>query len=52
MILLAAVLTEEIRQYSSELDRFHAITEAGLLSTKELDVVADTVWGPQPESPD
>ena len=48
MILLAAVLTEEIRQlgsYGSELDRFHAITDAGLLSTKELNVVADTVWG-------
>jgi hypothetical protein len=48
MILLAAVLTEEIRQlgsYGSELDRFHAITDAGLLSAKELDVVADTVWG-------
>ena len=52
MILLAAVLTEEIRQFGSELDRFHAITEAGLLSTKELDVVADTVWGTQPESRD
>jgi hypothetical protein len=45
MILLAAVLTEEIRQYSSELDRFHAITDAGVLSTKDLQVVAETVWG-------
>jgi hypothetical protein len=45
MILLAAVLTEEIRQYGSELDRFHAITDAGLLSIKDLQVVAETVWG-------
>jgi hypothetical protein len=43
--LLAAVLTEETRRYDSELDRFHAISKPGLLSTKELDVVADTVWG-------
>jgi hypothetical protein len=44
MILLPAVLIEEIRQHNSELDRFHAITNAGLLSTKELDVVAEAVW--------
>jgi hypothetical protein len=35
MILLAAVLTEEIRQSNSELDRFHAITDAGLLSIQD-----------------
>jgi hypothetical protein len=45
MILLAAVLTEEIRRYDSELDRFHAITDTGLLSTEELNAVGDTVWG-------
>ena len=45
MILLAAVLAEEIRRYQSELDRFHAITSTGLLSIGELDAVADTVWG-------
>jgi len=45
IILLAAALTEEIRQFDSELDRFHEITNTGLLSTRELDVVADTVWG-------
>jgi hypothetical protein len=44
MILLAAVLTEEIRQNDSP-DRFHEVFDTGLLSTEELDVVAETVWG-------
>jgi hypothetical protein len=47
MILLAAALAEDIRQYDPELDRFHAITETGSLSMKELDAVANSVWGDQ-----
>jgi hypothetical protein len=45
MILLAAVLAEDLRRYDSELDRFHSVAHTGLLSTGELDAVADTVWG-------
>jgi hypothetical protein len=44
MILLAAVLAEEIRRYNSDPGRFD-INNAYLLSMEELDAVADTVWG-------
>jgi hypothetical protein len=44
MILLVAVLTEEIRYYSSDPGRFD-INNTGLLSMEELDAVADAVWG-------
>jgi hypothetical protein len=43
MILLAAVLAEEIRYYNSDPGRFD-INNTGLLSMEELDAVADTVW--------
>jgi hypothetical protein len=44
MVLLAAFLTECIRLWDPELDRFHAITETGSLSMEEIDVVANAVW--------
>jgi hypothetical protein len=43
MILLAAVLAEEIRFYESDTGRFD-INNDGLLSMGELDAVADAVW--------
>jgi hypothetical protein len=44
MILLAAVFAEERRIH--ELDPFD-INNTGLLSMRELDAVADTVWAPK-----
>ena len=46
MLLLAAAFAEEIRCYNSDPGRF-GITETGLLSMAELDVVADSIWGDQ-----
>jgi hypothetical protein len=45
MILLGAILAEDLRRYDPDLERFHSITGTGLLSIKEIDTVADTVWG-------
>jgi hypothetical protein len=45
MILLGAVLAEELGSSTPELDRFHMVTDTGLLSLEELDAVADAVWG-------
>jgi hypothetical protein len=44
MLLLAAVLAEEIRFYDSDPGRF-GINDDGLLCMEELDAVADAVWG-------
>ena len=44
MILLAAALAEDIRLRDFDLDRFHMVTNTGLLSMKELDAVANSVW--------
>jgi hypothetical protein len=43
MILLAAVLAEEIRYYNSDPGPF-GIYDTGILSMEELAAVADTVW--------
>ena len=50
MILTAAFLREDIRGYDSGLDRFHMITDTGLLSEEELEAVACSVWGNQQEA--
>jgi hypothetical protein len=45
MTLLAAFLAENLRCWDPDLDRFHIITDTGLLSSGELDAAADAVWG-------
>jgi hypothetical protein len=45
-ILLSAAFAEEIRHCNSDPGRF-GITETGLLSMRELDAVADSIWGDQ-----
>jgi hypothetical protein len=47
MTLLAAVLKEGIRQFDSELDRFHEVIDTGLLCESDLDAIGDIVWGSQ-----
>ena len=49
MNLLAAVLTEEMRQYDPELDPF-GINDCSSLSMEELDTVANAVWARRRES--
>lgn len=44
MVLLAAAFAEDMRKYDNESDRFHGVTNTGLLSMEELDAVANTVW--------
>jgi hypothetical protein len=45
MVLLAAVLAEDRRRYVSDLDRFHSVSDTGLLSIGDLDAVANRVYG-------